>query len=134
VESPPRRLLFVVTALAAIVLLGGIAAAALQWKRLRVAFAVERLVAGRCERCCRLQSIGLDSGRYRDHYRSAGPDCGWRCPERARVELAQIAETSPELLDPYVDDERPLGDGSVGDWMVRSREIAEARRLIREGK
>ncbi len=117
--TPRSRRLGAITALIALSLVAfGARVVARNWKRLRVALAVERLVrsGARCASCrpsvwSGTGLIAMSTGKPRPIRR---PPCAQSCPTPARAELERFAREEPALLEPYLGDERPTDGGTIG--------------------
>jgi hypothetical protein len=106
VNSPrPRRRLVLATALAATALAASAAVAvAWNWKRIRMAFAVECIVRGSCDRphSWNEHDLRVYQRHHPDHYLPHRRTC----PEDALLALAELACEDSTLLERYLEDER----------------------------
>jgi hypothetical protein len=137
--TSPRRRRFVAFAsvLTLLLFLVGLAIAAFNWRRVRVALLVECLVRGHCDTCRwpnREAQDPIKGGLVDRTLYGPRPslECGRLCPWRARESLDTLADTEAELLEPYAFDDRPANSGQVGEIIVRCLGSAHLRRVIRD--
>lgn len=108
-------------------IVGGAAAVAIEWKRIRIAIAVECLVRDRdCSaKVTRWRQDGLPDRQHCGR--------GLLCKEEAGPYLAVVTYESPKLVARYLDDERAIqppiaGSGNfantVGKWVSIELEIS----------